>query len=87
MAVKESAFTLLLFFSACAAFAAPPTVEMGMLEFLGEFETSGGKPVDPDQFKEDKKESRRPETRERKSVQKDVKSDGKEKEDETTPHR
>lgn len=87
MTVKAVTLTLSILFISSAAGAASPPADMDLLEFLGDFVTAGGKPVDPVQFNAEKSESRRSEEGYPKGEQKKGKSDRKDKEDESTRHR
>lgn len=88
MAVKSMAIPLPLLLAASMAIGAPPPADMELLEFLGDFETSAGKPVDPMQFSGENKTPKKAETGEKNPLQKSgTKPERKEKGDETTPHR
>jgi len=55
-ATKFAIFSLLI--CATAGGATPPAADTDLLEFIGDFETAGGKPVDPLQFREETKKNR-----------------------------
>ena len=87
MAAKPMAMVVPLFILASVAVGGVPPVEVEMLEFLGEFETSAGKPVDPVQFTKKVENPQQKDVKENKPTQKKGTTIRKEKEDEKNIHR
>jgi hypothetical protein len=87
MAAKQVLLALPLFFMASLAMGGAHPVDVELLEFMGEFETSAGKPVDPAQFAKNGDTSRQEDAKESAPSQKKGKTVRKEKEDEKNLHR
>jgi hypothetical protein len=87
MAVKPRTLALPFLFLASVAIGGSPPVEVELLEFMGEFETSSGKPVDPTQFAKNEESSPQKDVKENAKTQKKETTIRKEKEDEKNLHR
>jgi hypothetical protein len=72
----ETTMLAIFFLLVCATAQAapPPSADTEFLEFIGDFETAAGKPVDPFQFREETKKNRQPEEEKGENVSRKTKA-------------